>query len=159
MRRYLFLAAALALAVVQPMRAQTPAQQPEASAPAPAAGGTKLPVRRVILYKNGVGYFEHLGKVRGTQAVAIDFNSSQLNDVLKSLTTLDLGNGRITDISYNSEAPFAQRLGGLRLPLGEQTTLAKFLGALRGARVEVRAGTQTTTGRVLSVESRVDRKG
>ncbi len=24
----------------------------------------KLPVRRVVLYKNGVGYFEHFGRVR-----------------------------------------------------------------------------------------------
>ena len=93
------------------MQAQTPASQTEAAAPARPADSTKLPVRRVILYKNGIGYFEHLGKVRGSQPVAIDFNSSQLNDVLKSLTALDLGNGRITDISYNSTAPLAQRLG------------------------------------------------
>jgi len=25
----------------------------------------KLPVKRVVLYKNGLGYFEHLGNVRG----------------------------------------------------------------------------------------------
>ncbi|HKD92946.1 MAG TPA: hypothetical protein VKB56_13630, partial [Terriglobales bacterium] len=30
---------------------------------------TRLPVRRVVLYKNGVGYFEHSGRVRGTQDV------------------------------------------------------------------------------------------
>src|SRR6476646_7119883 len=53
------------------------------------AGGN-LPVRRVVLYKNGVGYFEHLGRVRGSQTLSIDFNTSQLNDVLKSLTTVDL---------------------------------------------------------------------
>ena len=28
---------------------------------------TRLPVTRVILYKNGVGYFEHAGHVRGNQ--------------------------------------------------------------------------------------------
>src|SRR2546430_3013202 len=48
----------------------------------------KLPVRRVVLYKNGVGYFEHLGHVRGNQDVHVDFTSAQLNDVLKSLTVL-----------------------------------------------------------------------
>jgi hypothetical protein len=36
----------------------------------------KLPVRRVVLYKNGVGYFEHLGRVRGSQDVHIDFTSA-----------------------------------------------------------------------------------
>ena len=36
----------------------------------------KLPVRRVILYKTGVGYFEHLGQVRGDQQVRVDFTCS-----------------------------------------------------------------------------------
>jgi len=41
-----------------------------------------------------VGYFEHAGQVNGSQRVAIDFSSSQLNDVLQSLTVLDEGGGR-----------------------------------------------------------------
>src|SRR5215468_1784204 len=56
----------------------------------------RLPVQRVVLYKNGVGYFEHSAKVRGDQELAIDFTTAQLNDVLKSLTMVDLGEGRIT---------------------------------------------------------------
>ena len=89
---------------------------------------------RVILYKNGVGYFEHAGHVRGSQDVNVDFTTAQLNDVLKSLTVLDLGKGRITGVSYNSTAPLEQRLGSLRLPVGENPTTAQFLDALRGAR-------------------------
>jgi hypothetical protein len=116
----------------------------------PAAA--KLPVRRVVLYKSGVGYFEHLGNVRGDQTVRVDFTSSQLNDVLQSLTVLDLDGGRITGVNYNSEAPLSQRLGMLRLPLSEQTDVSKFYGALRGARLEVRSGASAITGRLLSVE-------
>jgi hypothetical protein len=113
----------------------------------------KLPVRRVVLYKNGVGYFEHLGHVRGSQDVHIDFTSAQLNDVLKSLTVLDLAGGRITGVDYNSEAPLARRLATLRLALGEKPTMAEFLGALRGARIEVRSGNgPALTGKLLSVE-------
>ena len=113
----------------------------------------KLPVRRVVLYKNGVGYFEHLGRVRGSQGVHIDFTSAQLNDVLKSLTVLDLSGGRITGVDYNSEAPLARRLATLRLSLGERPTTAEFLGALRGARLEVRSGNgPQLTGKLLSVE-------
>jgi hypothetical protein len=40
---------------------------------APSEAHANLPVRRVVLYKNGVGYFEHLGQVRGSQDVHIDF--------------------------------------------------------------------------------------
>jgi len=113
----------------------------------------KLPVRRVVLYKNGVGYFEHLGRVRGNQDVHIDFTSAQLNDVLKSLTVLDLAGGRITGVDYNSEAPLARRLATLRLALGEKPSVADFLGAVRGAKVEVRAANAAPViGRLLSVE-------
>jgi hypothetical protein len=113
----------------------------------------KLPVRRVVLYKNGVGYFEHLGRVRGSQDMHIDFTSAQLNDVLKSLTVLDLSGGRITGVDYNSEAPLARRLATLRLALGERPTTAEFLGALRGARLEVRSGGgPALIGKLLSVE-------
>src|SRR6267154_1567498 len=111
---------------------------------ASSADAAKLPIRRVVLYKNGVGYFEHLGRVRGSQDVHIDFTSAQLNDVLKSLTVLDLSGGRITGVDYNSEA---------RLALGERPTVMDFLGALRGARVEIRSGEGVAVaGKLLSVE-------
>jgi hypothetical protein len=132
-----------------------------AQAPAPGAArqatGDRLPVRRVVLYKSGVGYFEHLGKVRGNQQVTIDFTSGQLDDVLKSLTTLDLDGGRVAGVSYNSDAALDRRLSALRLPLGQQTTRAQFLSALRGARLEVRSPTTRVVGRLLSVE-RLDRR-
>jgi hypothetical protein len=110
------------------------------------------PVKRVVLYKNGVGYFEHVGRVRDTQDVAISFTSAQLNDVLKSVTVLDLNGGRITNIGYGSAAPIDRQLGDLRLPASEKTTLADLLGALRGARLEVRNGTNVVTGRLFAVE-------
>jgi hypothetical protein len=113
----------------------------------------RLPVRHVALYKNGVGYFEHEGRVRGDQAVTIAFTTAQLNDVLKSLTAIDLNGGRIADVSYNSTAPLEQRLNTLQIPIGEKTTTAEFLDALRGARVEIRKGSTVVTGRLLSVET------
>jgi len=113
---------------------------------------SRLPVRRVVLYKNGVGYFEHLGEVTGTRKLSIAFTSGQLNDVLKSLTVLDLNGGRIGTIEYGSSAPMDRQLGDLRLPVGEKATLSEVLGALRGAKLEIRSGTTTISGRLLSVE-------
>jgi hypothetical protein len=139
----------------QPAKAAAAAAAHAAAEAEPASeesSAAKLPVRRVILYKTGVGYFEHLGQVRGDQKVRIDFTSSQLNDVLQSLTVLDLNGGRIAGVNYNSEASLSQRLGMLRLPLEEKTDLSKFYAALRGARLEVRSGTTVMEGRLLSVE-------
>ena len=115
---------------------------------------TRLPVTRVILYKNGVGYFEHAGHVRGNQQVNVDFTTAQLNDVLKSLTILDLGKGRVTGVSYNSVAPLSRQLEALRLPIGENASAAQFIAALRGARLEVRNSSASATGRLLSVDQK-----
>ena len=131
-------------------RSRPPAAAAAQRAPLPAAG--VLPVRRVVLYKTGVGYFEHLGNVRNRQDVAIRFTSAQLNDVLKSLTTIDLGNGQVTGISYNSIAPMEQRLGALRIPLGPGATTLDLLAALRGARIEASGPAGAVVGRLLSVE-------
>src|SRR6266404_1654324 len=134
-------------------KGQTKVADARETSAASGAESTRLPVRRVVLYKNGVGYFEHLGRVRGSQDVHVDFTSAQLNDVMKSLTVLDLSGGRITGVDYNSEAPLVRRLATLRLSLGERPTTAEFLGALRGARLEVRSGNgPQLTGKLLSVE-------
>src|SRR5262249_14369101 len=86
--------------------------------------------------------------------VNVDFTTAQLNDVLKSLTVLDLGKGRITGVSYNSMAPLERQLGLLHLPIGENPTTLQFLTALRGARVEIRTGSTSRSGRLLAIEER-----
>lgn len=131
--------------------AQSP-ENPKPTASLSDSSSARLPVKRVVLYKNGIGYFEHTARVRGNQDLAIDFTTGQLNDVLKSLTVVDLGQGRIGSVRYNSIAPLDERLRSLRLPFGEQVTNAEFLTALRGARVEVRSGAASAVGRLLSVE-------
>jgi hypothetical protein len=141
----------LALFAAQSL-AQTKPLKPQPPPPVAADSSVRLPVQRVVLYKNGVGYFEHTARVHGTQDLSIDFTTSQLNDVLKSLTAVDLGEGRVSSIRYNSIAPLDERLKSLRLPFGEQVTQAEYLSALRGARVEVHSGSATATGRLLSVE-------
>ena len=125
----------------------------------PGAESANLPIKRVVLYKNGVGYFEHLGRVRDNQQVTISFTSGQLNDVLKSLTVLDLNGGRIAGVAYGTSAPLDRQLGDLRIPMDGKTSLADFLGALRGARLEVRNGSTVITGRLLSVERKTRMSG
>jgi TonB family protein len=129
--------------------AQSKSKSPQTSVP----DGASLPIKRVVLYKNGVGYFEHLGHARGDQEFHINFTTAQLNDVLKSLTAVDFGGGQVTDVRYNSIAPLSQRLNTLRIQLDENTTVAALLGALRGARLEIKNGASTATGRLLSVET------
>src|SRR5579862_829249 len=156
MRRVLL--AVLFAVFASAVTAQRPNTSPvkAVAAPVPSAGAiSDLPVRKVVLYKNGVGYFEHAGTVNGNQRVAIDFTSPQLNDVLQSLTVLDEGGGRIAGVNYNSTTPLAEQLKTLSLGMTEDPTSTELFGALRGQRVEV-TGTAggLISGRLMSIEAR-----
>lgn len=118
------------------------------------AAAQSLPVRSVALYKNGVGFFEHAGEVTGNQQVTIDFTSEQLNDVLQTLTAIDLNGGKINGAGYNSTTPLGQQLKSLPLALSENPTEADLYQAIRGARIEVTGNGAAVTGRLLNMELR-----
>jgi hypothetical protein len=129
---------------------------------APAAAPLQLPIKRVILYSNGVAYFERRGIIEGRAEVSLSFKQSQVDDVLKSLVVLDLGRGRIGAVSYNSSAPPSARLSDIPFSVEAVSTpeqdsaggLAGVLRQLQGARVVVTTAERTATGAILTVEER-----
>ncbi len=162
--RHVLLAASLCLftiALPSQMAGKSAKIEPGVTAEPGAPAAIKdLPVRKVVLYKNGVGYFEHFGTVNGDQRVSIDFTSPQLNDVLQSLTVLDQGGGHITGINYTSTTPLSEQLRTLSLGMGDDPTAAELFRALRGQRVEVTgAPGGLLTGRLMSIESRTEAVG
>ncbi|HEX5063159.1 MAG TPA: OmpA family protein [Kofleriaceae bacterium] len=55
-----------------------------------------MQLQRVILYQNGIGYFERAGHVQG-ETLRLSFSRGELDDVLKTLTVIDrLGAGVAT---------------------------------------------------------------
>jgi hypothetical protein len=144
-----------------PKGPSAPSQAAQARSAGPqAAQHVPLPVRKVVLYKNGVGYFEHAGAVSGNQRVTIDFTSPQLNDVLQSLTVLDEGGGRIAGVNYNSTTPLAEQLKSLSLGMTEDPTSTELFSALRGQRVDVTgAPGGPIAGRLMSIETRDEKIG
>ncbi|HZT58639.1 MAG TPA: carboxypeptidase regulatory-like domain-containing protein [Pyrinomonadaceae bacterium] len=120
-----------------------------------------LPIRRVILYSNGVAYIERRGTVTGHAEIDLSFKQTQVDDVLKSMVVLDLGRGRIGAVSYNSSAPPSARMADIPFSIASATDgqqgggLAGVLGQLQGARVAVTtAAGRTATGSILTVEER-----
>jgi hypothetical protein len=148
----------LVIAMVFPAFGQqlsSQASKSNASSAAPSPGAAqKLPLRRVILYKSGVGYFEHAGQVHGNENVDIDLTSSQLDDVLKSLTALDMNGGRIVGANYNSQDPAGHQLESLPVAISDKPKLGELLEELRGAKLEVRNASGAFTGRLMSVEEK-----
>lgn len=118
----------------------------------PAEELVPIPVRKVELYKNGMGFFEHLGSVKGTKTLEIVLPSSQLNDVLKSLTILDLGKGQIAGVTYDSAAPIDKRLAELPIKLTSDSGLVGFLNQVRGTGIEIRTPSGVITGKLMGAE-------
>ncbi|HKO34933.1 MAG TPA: carboxypeptidase regulatory-like domain-containing protein [Pyrinomonadaceae bacterium] len=119
-----------------------------------------LPIRRVIVYSNGVAYIERRGTISGHAEINLSFKQSQIDDVLKSMVVLDLGQGRIGAVSYNSSAPPAARLADIPFSIepgtngNEQGGLAGILRQLQGAQVMVTTATRSASGSILTVEER-----
>jgi hypothetical protein len=118
-----------------------------------------IPVKKVELYKNGMGYFEHLGTVKGQQNVEIVLPSSQLNDVLKSLTILDLGHGQIGGVTYDSTAPLSRRLAELPIDLSSAKNLVDFLNQIQGAGLEIRTPSGLIAGKLMGAEIKTKSTG
>lgn len=119
-----------------------------------------LPIRRVILYSNGVAYIERRGTITGHAEINLSFKQSQVDDVLKSMVVLDLGQGRIGAVSYNSSAPPAARLADIPFSIEPGTNgdtqggLAGILRQLQGAQVMITTATRSASGSILTVEER-----
>lgn len=118
-----------------------------------------LPIRRVSLYSNGVAYIERRGFVSGNAEINLSFKQSQVDDVLKSMVVLDLGQGRIGAVSYNSSAPPSAKMAEIPFSVDAETNnanggLAGVLTQLQGAKVSVSTSSGTAVGAILTVEKR-----
>lgn len=118
-----------------------------------------LPIKRVIVYSNGVAYIERRGFVSGDAEINLSFKQSQVDDVLKSMVVLDLGQGRIGAVSYNSSAPPSAKMAEIPFSVDAVTDgatggLAGVLAQLQGAKVSVSTNGASVIGSILTVEKR-----
>lgn len=127
----------------------------------PVVSSRTLPIRRVILYSNGVAYIERRGMVSGDAEINLAFKQSQVDDVLKSMVVLDLGQGKIGAVSYNSSAPVSARMAEIPFSVNSVTPegggIAGVLSQLQGAKVAVATAKGVITGSVLTVERKTIR--
>ena len=117
-----------------------------------AALPADLPVKQVVLYKHGVGFFERSGTLGAGESARLDFNASEMNDVLKSLTIGASGGGKITGLRYDSMDLLSHKLGEFPFQIGGGG-MPGMLDQLKGARVELRLGTETVTGTIVSART------
>jgi hypothetical protein len=132
------------LFAVNPGRGQQPAEGPEADA-------AKVPVKRVVLFNSGVGYFEHQGQVEGEATIDLKFNVDDVNDLLKSMVVQDLGGGQVSTVTYGSRDPITKTLQTFAIDLTNNPTLGDLLSQIRGEMIEIDAPTPIR-GTIVGVE-------
>jgi len=115
----------------------------------------QLNLRKVALFKNGVGYFELRGSVQAGTGVKLHFKRKQMNDLLKSLTVLDLSEGQVSSIVYDSTKTAVQQLSDYAFDLQKGDGLPQVLEQLQGSKIELNTGSTTITGIIVGVEKRI----
>jgi hypothetical protein len=109
-----------------------------------------LPIRTIVIYKNGLGYFERRGQLAAGESARLDFKSTDMNDVLKSLTLEDRGGAKITGVHYDSSEPLSNKLAEFPFQVGSGSPLAVFLDQVKGARIELKFGAEPLTGVIVT---------
>ncbi len=126
-----------------------------------ACGGARTPyattngalqLSKVVLYRNGVGYFERGGKVDG-DALTIRVRKDQVNDLLKSLTVVERSGGRAVSISMPLD-PRSWANGAIATLGPGSGSLFEVLDKLRGTEVTLTMSNgNSVRGRILIVEA------
>ncbi|MFH1231995.1 MAG: hypothetical protein V1709_10920 [Planctomycetota bacterium] len=111
------------------------------------------PVKKVILYKHGMGYFERIGKIKDDATVTLDFKTDQMQDLLTSLYAIDYGKDcKITSIGYDSKDPIDKQLENILIRVPEGAALTQFLTQLKGVKAEIKIGNEIARGNILGIE-------
>ncbi len=109
-----------------------------------------LQLKRVVLYRNGIGYFARAGEVDG-DILTIKVRKDQVNDLLKSLTVVERASGRAVSVSMPLD-PQSWANAALATLQPGRGNLAEVLDALRGTSVTLSTTEGTFSGRIVMVE-------
>ncbi|PRQ05681.1 DUF4139 domain-containing protein [Enhygromyxa salina] len=117
--------------------------------PYPSVTGDALELDTVVLYRNGVGYFERRGKVDG-DLLRLRVRKDQVNDLLKSLTVVD-EDGKAVSVSMPLDPQTWASVAMATLAPGNGS-LPAVLDSLRGTEITARTTGRYIRGRIVMVE-------
>jgi len=115
-------------------------------------GTANLPLKRVVLFSSGVGFFEHDGQVTDNAKADLKFKVKDINDLLKSMVVQDFDGGHISTVGYGSNDPLDKRLSSFAINLNGNPNLAQLLEQIRGEKVET-AAPNKIVGSIVSIET------
>src|SRR5262249_11827274 len=113
---------------------------------------TKLPLSRIVLYKHGVGFFERRGHVTGRVNIEVRCNADEIDDMLKSLLVLNVGAGRLSEITYECSKTLETRLAEFGFDIKRCKGWLDLGPQLKGTPVAVTASSGSVLGRVVGID-------
>jgi hypothetical protein len=117
---------------------------------------SQLPIRKLTLYKQGIGYFERQGTLEGI-TVSLVVPRGDINDTLKSLHILDRSGGQVLGVDYETPSDKETILNDLPIKLKDRSSMVDLLQSLRGSRVRLRLEDEKElNGRLIGVETSLD---
>ena len=122
------------------------------------SAGSRINLKKVALFKSGVGYFELRASVEAGKGIELYFKREQMNDLLKSLTILDLSRGQVghaISVVYDSTKTAKQQLSDYAFDLRKGDGLPQVLKQLQGSKIELIIGSSPITGTIVGVETRI----
>ncbi|MCL1817711.1 MAG: DUF4139 domain-containing protein [Spirochaetaceae bacterium] len=123
-------------------------------AAAEAAPGERLPVKSVVLFTSGVGYFSREGTVTDSGSIELLFDVKNVSDLLKSMVVRDLDGGAILGVEYASREPLERTLKGFSLDLSGAPGFAQLVQQARGEMVTITAD-KKYEGAIVGTEERI----
>lgn len=105
-----------------------------------------LPVKRMVLYKHGVGFFERLGALGPESSVTLTFKKEEMNDILKSLAAFPQGDGQVVNVSYETPEEKQDALSKAPLVLSDRQAWLDLVRSLRGCQVRLHIAGGETDG-------------
>ncbi|MHC4952584.1 MAG: hypothetical protein ACYTGZ_01740 [Planctomycetota bacterium] len=117
------------------------------------AGEADVPLREVVLFTSGVGYFQRDGQVDGDALLELKFDTNDINDLLKSVVLRDFDGGKVASVTYDNRDPITRALKSFAIDLTSEPSVADILRQVRGEQIEV-AVPGPLAGVIVGIETR-----
>lgn len=117
-----------------------------------AKNSVTIPLRRVTLFKHGIGYFERRGRFKGPGEIELMCGPDEIDDMLKSLLVLNVKGGKLSAVTYESAKTLPTRLAEFGFDLRKCKGIIELIAQLKGAPVTVKVGTSSIDGRIIGLD-------
>lgn len=119
---------------------------------ASVSAAPSVPLKQVVLFTSGVGYFERAAEVNNVETAELSFTVDQINDVIKSMVLIDASGGSVSAVTYDSQDPVEKTLKSFSVDLSDNPSMYALLNRLRGVALKIKTTGQDWEGRVLGAE-------